>query len=348
MLCPNCKREIDDDSRFCRHCGVEFIGEESALSIRPEADDVSGSASAAQTIHNAPTQGSPFSKTPKNKKTLAIQLLTTLAVLLVICGVLLTIGLSTGRIGKSGEVVTDAEGERIRSGRGEVEMAVRDVDGSTRQITSDKSLVTPSAILKEYTSVMNQLKTDAPAFTSTRYQNLPTDKQNLGAVANLVLPIIERYVTSKDAADPVSYPAGNADKLPLANSSNGCLLTDETKLKNAYCEILGDETYRLVLTLTDETNPTVLSPGATYSQSAISGIFEPYDHADQISAIADLALSNIDFTYTNCTAELVYNHKTQQVQSLRLTMYVDVTADAYITRLTAEIVDVTEYTDFTY
>lgn len=348
MLCPNCKREIDDDSRFCRHCGVEFIGEESALSIRPEADDVSGSASAAQTIHSTPTQGSPSPKTPKNKKTLAIQLLTTLAVLLVICGVLLTIGLSTGRIGKSGEVVTDAEGERIRSGRGEVEMAVRDVDGSTRQITSDKSLVTPSAILKEYTSVMNQLKTDAPAFTSTRYQNLPTDKQNLGAVANLVLPIIERYVTSKDAADPVSYPEGNADKLPLANSSNGCLLTDETKLKNAYCEILGDETYRLVLTLTDETNPTVLSPGATYSQSAISGIFEPYDHADQISAIADLALSNIDFTYTNCTAELVYNHKTQQVQSLRLTMYVDVTADAYITRLTAEIVDVTEYTDFTY
>ena len=347
MICPNCKREIDDDSRFCRYCGAEFVGEEPILSIQPEPTYETSQTPDA-TIHSAPTQGSPSGRKPKNKKTLAIQLLTTLAVLLVICGVLVTVGLSTGRLGSSGEVVTDAEGEKIRSGRGEVEMAVRDVDGSTRQITSDKSLVTPAAILKEYTSVMNRLKTDAPAFTRTRYQNLPTDKQNLGAVANIVLPIIERYVTSKDAADPVAYPAGNADKLPLANSSSGCLLTDETKLRNAYCEILEDDTYRLVLTLTDETNPTVLSPGATYSQSAVSAIFEPYNEADQISAIAGLALSSIDFTYTNCTAELIYNHKTQQVQSLRLTMYIDVTADAYITRLTAEIVDITEFTDFTY
>lgn len=347
MICPNCNREIDDDSRFCRYCGVEFVGEEPTIQVQPEPT-YDPTMDPTYTIHSEPTMGSPSRKKPKNKKTLAIQLLTTLAVLLVICGVLITVGITTGRIGTSGEVVTDAEGEKIRSGRGTVEMSVRDPDGVTRQITSDKSLVTPSAILNEYTAVMNRLKTDAPSFTKTRYQNLPTEKQNLGAVANIVLPIIERYVTSKDAADPVVYPSGNADKLPLANSASGCLLTDETKIKNAYCEIIEDDTYKLVLTLADETNPTVLSPGATYSQSAVSGVFEPYNEANQISSIAELALSNIDFTYTNCTAELIYNHKTQQVQSLKMTMYVDITADAYITKLTAEIIDITEYTDFTY
>ena len=39
MLCPNCNKEIDNDSRFCRYCGVEFIDEEETVTIT-EAPDI--------------------------------------------------------------------------------------------------------------------------------------------------------------------------------------------------------------------------------------------------------------------------------------------------------------------
>ena len=120
----------------------------------------------------------------------------------------------------------------MRPGWGPTEITVKDIDGTTRVIESDKSLVTPSQILEEYTAVMNSLKDDAPAFSMTRYQNLPSDKQNLGSVAEFVLPIIEKYVTSKSAAKTEDVNAGNANKLPVKESPYGCLLTDATKIKN--------------------------------------------------------------------------------------------------------------------
>ena len=39
MICPNCQKEIDNDSRFCRHCGVEFLDDpETEIEISPDED----------------------------------------------------------------------------------------------------------------------------------------------------------------------------------------------------------------------------------------------------------------------------------------------------------------------
>lgn len=351
MICPNCKKDIDDDSRFCRFCGAEFIDEEEQIEIIPEYSGAN-----EPSIHSAPTYRAPQKQVStsnrtgdaKKKRTVAIQLLIVIAVLCIICGVLICIGLGTGKIGSDKEVVTDATGEEIKSGWGTVEMTVMDVDGTARVIESDKSLISPSQILEEYTAVMNQLKNDAPAFEKVRYQNLPTDKQNLGAVADMVLPIIEKYVTSKAAAESVSIASGNANNLPVKDSSYGCLLTDATAIKNAYCEIMSDDIYKIVMTFNDEMNPGHLAAGATSTTGIINGVFDPYDAAEQITAISSMVMNDIDFNYTDCTVTLVYNHKTKQVQSLDMTMNIDITADTILMEINARIVDVTEFTNFNY
>lgn len=334
MICPNCNNSIDDDSRFCRFCGAEFIGEESVVDIQPEYSDPISD------------QGVKKSK----KRPSSVQLTVTLSVIIVAFAVLVIVLLSTGVFSGvfGGETVTDAVGEEVRQGRGATEINVMDVDGTVRQIETDRSLLTAEAILSEYTLVMNQLKNDSVSFSKTRYQNLPTEYQNLGGLGNLVLPIIEKYVTSKSAAETISYVAGNADKLPVINSAYGCLLTDSSKIKNAYCEIIEDDMYKLVITVCDELNPEIIPAGASSTSSAVSGIFDPYDAAEQINAISSLALSDIDFNYTDCTVTIIYDNSTKQVQSINQTMNIDITANAHIAQIKARIVDVSEYTQFGY
>ncbi len=356
MVCPNCNKEIDSDSRFCRFCGAEFV-DDSLFSDDDDdetlqyGDNDNENGSKTVIPEKKKTQSkSKFEtkqeKTPvenKKNKALLIQLLVALAVIVVICAVLIFVGTSSGKIG-FGETVTDAAGDEVRSGWGKTEIAVEDADGITKVITTDRKLVTPEQILSEYTLVMNKLKTDAPAFDYVRYQNLPADKQNLGAVASFVLPIIEKYVTSKAAAEPKHISAGNATELPVKNSAFGCLVTDAAKIKRAYCEVINDSTYKLVLVFNDELNPTQLSAGATTTSGIVNGVFDPYDAGEYITAISSLAMNDISFNYTNCTAELIYNKDTQQVQSIKMTMYIDATADTFIKQITAQIIDVCEYT----
>lgn len=346
MICPNCKKEIDANSRFCMYCGAEFL-EEKIPYVDIEPDD--------PTLKNIPQEKEPEpaafrneEEPAKDKNTKTLQIIIAAVVIVLLLGVLTAIGIKTDFFGLTGETVTDAEGEKIRSGRGTVEISVKDTDGQIRQIKSDRSLLSAEEILAEYTAVLNKLKTDSPAFSRVRYQNLPTENQNLGAIGNLVLPIIEETVTSKAAADKVSYKTGNADKLPIANSQSGCLLTDSSKIKNAYCEILENGDYKLVITLCDELNPKALSAGAQTTDGVINSMFEPYSAAEKITAVAQLAMSSIDFNYTDCTATLVYDNKTQQVKSINLTQNIDITADAYITQFKARIVDITDYSDFVY
>lgn len=338
MICPNCNKTIDDDSRFCRFCGVEFIGEETVIDIEPETEDT-------------PVQThTPQDRKRKNKImqiciALVITIITAVAVILVAVSISNSDG---GSSDISKETVTDAQGNKYKEGWGNTTISVRDTDGTVREIKTDKSYLTASSILDEYTSVMNQLKSDSPAFSKMRYQNLPTEYQNLGGLGNLVLPIIERYVTSKSAAKAVTYAAGNANELPVKDSQYGCILTDSEKIKNAYCEILEDGMYKLVITVVDELNPEIVPYGTTSTQNAISGIFDPYDALEQITAISSLALSEINFNYTDCTVTIIYDYKTKNVQSINQTMNIDITANAHIAELKARIVDITEYTQFGY
>lgn len=334
MICPNCKKQIDDDSRFCRFCGAEFIGEETVIEIEPETE-----------------QSDKGKVTGNGKKRLSTpQIVIAISAVITVFVVIIIILLSTDAL-KNGivrETVTDAAGEEFREGIGSAEIQVRDTDGTVRQIKTDKALLTAEAILDEYTVVMNQLKSDSVSFTKMRYQNLPAEYQNLGGLGGLVLPIIEKYVTSKTASKAIDYSLGNADKLPVVNSQYGCLLTDASKIKNAYCEIIDNDMYKLVITICDEMNPEILPAGATSSSSAVSGIFDPYDAAEQIKAISSLALSDIDFNYTDCTVTLVYDKHTMQVQSINQTVNIDITANAHIAEIKARIVDITEYTQFGY
>ncbi len=337
MICPNCKNTIDDDSRFCRFCGAEFIAEDEAEEAKPDYEILPELPSAA------------FAAKKQGSRTARLKLVVTICVIAAACLVLTVVLLSSGAIGAvTGNGVTDISGDKVYQGIGKTEMTVMDSDGNVKEIITDRALVTAEAILKEYTSVMNQLKEGSAGFTKLRYQNLPTEHQNLGSLGKLVLPIIERYVTSKQAAQPSVFTAGNADKLPVVNSQSGCLLTDATKIKNAYCEVLENGDYKLVLTLVQETNPEILPAGATESGSAVSAVFDPYDAAEQINAISSLALSNIDFNYTDCTAELIYSKSSKKVVSLTQTMNIDVSANAHIATINARIVDITEFTDFVY
>lgn len=331
MLCPNCYREIDDDSRFCRFCGVEFVVE-----IIPEDEN-----------ENINSRSSSASKKKRISSFFhSFSVLGSIILAVVIIGSCVLLAVEIDKIGK--EVVTDAVGEEIREGRGSADMSVKDVDGTVRQIETDRTLLTAQSILSEYTEVMNQLKNDSVEFSKIRYQNLPSEYQNLGGVGKLVLPIIEKYVTSKSVATKQTYSVGNVDKLPVVNSAYGCLLTDATKIKNAYCEVIDDDVYKIVITVEDELNPEIIPAGSTGTTSAISGIFDPYDAAEQINAISSIVVSDIDFNYTDCTVTLVYNHKTKEVQSLNQTLNIDITANVHITQIKARITDITEYSEFIY
>ena len=343
MICPNCNKEIDNDSRFCRHCGVEFIDEkETVIEISPY-DDISEDESPETTEYEAIN---PIKNT-KNKKTLKLQIFITLIVLIIAGSVFAIVAKQTGFFSPSKEIVTDADGEKIRPGRGTTEMSVQDIDGTVRTITTDRSLLTAEKILDKYTVLMNKLKDDSPAFSFIRYQNLPTDYQNVGAAAKFVLPIIEKYVTSKSASKSTQFESGNSEKLPLPDSAYGCLLTDSTAIKNAYCEVLDDGTYKIVMTINDELNPPVLSSGATSSQSIINAVFDTYDALNQITAISELAFNKIDFNYTDCTATVIYNPDTEQVQSINMLMNIDIVANTLLGELKARIVDICEY-EITY
>ncbi len=350
MLCPNCKNIIDDDSCFCRFCGVEFIGEEEQIEIIREDEPDYSFGEDESTFYAIPSDdaGESTSERIKKRKSVSIQFIIVIVVLVLIGGVLFAVVFGTGIFGPEKEVVTDAAGEKVRPGWGTTEITVKDIDGTTRVIKCDKSLVTPSQILAEYTEIMNSLKDDAPAFSMVRYQNLPSDKQNLGSVAEFVLPIIEKYVTSKSVAKTEEVKSGNSNKLPVKDSSYGCLLTDTSKIKNAYCEILSDDMYKIVITFNDELNPGRLSSGAESSDGIINAVFDPYDAAEQITAISSMIVNDINFNYTDCTVTLVYNCETKQVQSINMLMNIDITAKTFVMDVKARIVDITEFTGFEY
>lgn len=340
MICPNCKSVIDEDSRFCKICGVEFVNE-----VKQEPTVVPA-------VEIPPVVQKPANVTPakpgtnsKNKMIILISLLAvfvTLTISLVV--VLVKNDVISGR-----ETITDAQGEEIKEGKGITEMTVLDVNGDKRIIKTDRELLTYDKILAEYTTVMNKLKTDSPAFTFSRYQNLPKEYQNLGAVADFVLPIIERYVTSKTASEDIVYDAGNSQYLPLPESSYGCILTDTTAIKNAYCEVLDDGNYKIVMTLKDELNPPILSAGAETSSSITNSVFDTYDALESITAVSELALNKIDFNYTDCTVTLIYNPDNLNVESVNMTMNIDITANIKILgEIKARIVDISDFTEIEY
>ena len=335
MICPNCQKEIGDDVKFCPWCGVEFLDEtQPYVQVQPEP----------QPQPEAQPQPAARPVTTRAKWPLIVGVAVIVA---AVTAVVLVWGFTTGRFGKK-EYVTDALGSTVVVGRENVTISVRDVDGTVRQVKTDTTLMEYADILNAYTEVMNGLKEAAPGFTKTRWQDLPADKQSLGGLGSLVLPIIEKHVTGKDAKEAESFPSGNADELPLLNNAHGCLLTDSTKIKNAYCEVLDDGSYRLVMTLVDEADPAPLPAGADSCPGVISAVFYPFSVQNMISGVAQFALTDIKFNYTDCTVALVYDPGSLQVKRVLMNMNIDVSASSALGSIGARIVDNTEYSDFQY
>ena len=369
MICPNCKKQIDDDSRFCMYCGVEFIDDEEVLVVEDENGNTAmgerdsaaplkvypvGDSDAEErrvpAFQISPTAGRDADQntdSAKSRKRNIRIIEISVALFVITAAVILVVALAGKHRGTEGEdYITDAVGDEIGIGMGSVDMTITDIDGKTRTITSDASLLTDVAILSKYTEIMNGLKNDAPGFKKLRYQNLPTEKS--GILQSIVLPYIEKYVTSKENAEPEMIIAGNAGKLPLYNSAYGCLLADASALKNCYCEILSDNEYKLVMVTKDEMNTASLPVGAKSTDSVINGIFDPYDAAKFISSTAEAAMSSVDFTYHDCSVVLSYDPLSEKVNSLDMTMNISIDADLLLGSVNAEITDVTEFYDFVY
>lgn len=362
MICPNCNKEIDENSRFCKFCGVEFIGDEDVLVVEDENGNTargSRESSAPLPVQYSPpaSYGEGTSKRPKyddpdseeaaaakaaSRKTLLRIIEIAVAIIVVAAALVLVISLANKGKGTEGEdYVTDVLGEEIDVGTGKVEMSIVDLNGTSRTITSDASLLTNAAVLEKYTEVMNGLKEEAPAFTRLRYQYLPTE--NSGFIASIVLPYIEKFVTAKDSAVPENIIAGNADKLPLYDSEYGCLLADAAAVKQCFCEVVSDDEYRLVMVLADELNSEPLPHNAKSTDGIINGVFDPYDAARYITGTAEMAMSSINFNYHDCSCELVYNPKNNQVSSLTQTMNMHITAELILGSFDADIIDITEF-----
>ena len=82
--------------------------------------------------------------------------------------------------------------------------------------------------------------------------------------------------------------------------------------------------------------------------SITTAVFDPYDAGEMITAISSLVLNDINFNYTDCTVTLVYNKKTKEVQSVDMTMNIDITANTILMQVNARIVDITEFSEFSY
>lgn len=369
MYCRKCGRKIPDDSEFCPYCGEKTTAipvSNAEVSSRDDENDYGVTVEQQETdpeyerevqkenartgknrddnINNNVEYYYADKKKPGGKK--AFFIFAAFAVAAVAAVVIWMF--ASGRIGKAAEAVTDASGEKIRQGIGTEEIDVTDADGNIVTVKTDKRLVTKESILKKYTDVMNNLKSDSPGFSVTEYQNLPSKYQHFGSVGGIVLPIIEKYATSKENAKEKNYPAGNSENLPLHSSSYGTLLTDTNKIKTAYSEVMDDGSEKLVIVLIDEENPTALSDGATTTSGTVNAVFEPYDAGQIITEISNLALSNISFNYTNCTAEVVYDPGSEHVKSIKMTMNIDASGEFTVLTVGARIVDITEYTNFIY
>ena len=362
MICPNCNKKIDENSRFCKFCGVEFIGDEDVLVVEDENGNTARGtrdSSAPLPVQQGPAipyvtpvpqqTGQPTIapetavEKAASRKTLIRIIEITVAVIVVAAAVVLVITLAKKSKGTEGkDYVTDVLGEEIDVGTGKVEMSIIDLNGASRTITSDASLLTSAAVLEKYTELMNGLKEEAPAFTKLRYQYLPTE--STGFIASIVLPYIEKFVTAKESAVPENIIAGNPDKLPLYGSDYGCLLADAAAVKQCFCEIISDDEYRLVMVFADEMNAASLPANAKSTDGIINGVFDPYDAAEYITGTAEIAMSSIDFKYHDCSCDLIYNPKENRVISLTQTMNMHIVAELIVGSFEADIIDTTDFT----
>ena len=185
-----------------------------------------------------------------------------------------------------------------------------------------------AAILAKYTEVMDKLKTDVASYTKKEYQELPKDKLDMGALASILQPVIAGMLTTEDKAE--EQQRDDAYQIPVVKTSKGCMLTDVSAIKSATMTEDGGKT-TIVITLNDETNPEPPAEGADSSPSATGAMFNPMSKADideKVASVSVVTVNQLDVVYSDCTATLVFDTATGQVETLTQIMHATIQADA--------------------
>ena len=187
-------------------------------------------------------------------------------------------------------------------------------------------------ILAKYTEVMDQLKSGVATYDKKEFQTL-ADDYDLGTVGNLVLPIAQNLMTSEDEAELQNRT--DMEQIPIVRNTKGCLLTDVSKIKSATMTESGGKT-TIEIVLNDEVSPLPAAEGATSCDSAVGSMFNPLDQKEIDNIVAEFSgvvtMNKFDLTGKDCTATLVFDTATGQVESLTQIMnyFIEVDAKAVI------------------
>lgn len=209
---------------------------------------------------------------------------------------------------------------------------LKEIPSDTETTTKPSEEMSKEDILNRYSMLMTNLKRNVYEFNRTEYQEMVGD-YDLGTVGNLIIPIAENVMISKNEA--VTQRLEDAGLLPVEGNASGCLLTDADKIKTA--EITENGKYTTIrIVLNDEKNPVAAEKGATSCASAVGSMFTPPTQKE-IDNVVDafagvVAVNKVDITAKDCTAELVFNTVTGEIESLTQVAdyYIEVDAKAVI------------------
>lgn len=211
-----------------------------------------------------------------------------------------------------------------------VETTTKKPVAATEETTTQQVKPTTQQILNQYTLVMNKLKGEMKSYDKKEFQKL-TDDRDLGTVGNIVLGIASGLMTSEEKAE--LQHRTDKEQIPVINNVKGCLLTDVSAIKSASMTEKNGKT-TITITLKDEKNSTPAPAGSVASKSTVGAMFNPIKSTDidkikeEFGSVA--TVNSMDMTYKNCTATLVYNSETLEVESLNQIMNVYVDIDAKV------------------
>ncbi len=239
---------------------------------------------------------------------------------------------SGGNSGNSGTGSTPGGSQAGSTPGGSQQAAPEDSTGSGGEGNASGGGASNEEILKKYTEVMDNLKANVSKYGKKEFQKL-ADDYNLGTAGNIVLPVAETLMTSEDKAK--DQVRDDMEQIPIIDNSKGCLLTDASAIKSASMTDNGGKT-TIVLVLNDEDSPEPTPENSNSPVSKTGAVFNPLSQTeikkivDKFAAIPGVTINQFNLTYKDCTATLVFDTETLQVESLEQIMNVYITVDAKV------------------
>lgn len=196
---------------------------------------------------------------------------------------------------------------------------------------------TPQEIIGKYTELVNEFKTERPAYKKKEYQVLPEEYRNFSERINFLLDIAANYMVSEDECEELVRTAGSEEiimDMPIHNTQVGCVLTDYDAVSWAKCDDLGDGTYKLSFSLKEEINAEPTPADSLIPVSAHGAVMQPMAIGDLTSQIMDITdkipgitLNGFNLYYRDSEFSCIYNPETDKVQSITHHIVIDIEAD---------------------